>query len=198
MTNTLTCLLRSLDRHVEWCSPFGNSIRSYLFFTQKGTCYYDPHPKDGEGTVFSLFVSSHLGEGGYPSQVWGGYPIPRSQIWPGGYPIPGLVGGYPRYPPNQVWMGYPPETWDGVTPWTWDGVTPSDLGWGTPTTWDRVPPQTWEGVSPPDLGRGTPPDLGHSEHLLRGGRYASCVDAGGLSCWWWFCCFFTGKRYHPK
>ena len=24
-----------------------------------------------EGTVFSLFVSSHLGGGGYPSQVWG-------------------------------------------------------------------------------------------------------------------------------
>ena len=47
-------------------------------------------------------------------------------------------------------------------------------GWGTPPPWlDGVPPH-------------------HSEHLLRGGRYASCVHAGGLSCSFKFrgiCCF---------
>ena len=41
-------------------------------------------------------------------------------------------------------------------------------------------PQTWDQVPPLDLG--TPPQ--HSEeHLIHGGRYASCVHAGGLSCW---------------
>ena len=58
----------------------------------------------GEGTVFSLFVSSHHGGGGTPVRSrWGEYPIsglgrgvpcPRS----GGYPISGLGGGisHPR------------------------------------------------------------------------------------------------------
>ena len=40
--------------------------------------FYRPHPKDGEGTVFSLFVSSHP-RGGY---------LP----WPGGR-LPTLAGG---------------------------------------------------------------------------------------------------------
>ena len=33
--------------------------------------YYRPHLKDGEGNSFTLFVSSHSGEGGstYPGQV---------------------------------------------------------------------------------------------------------------------------------
>ena len=71
--------------------------------------YYRLHLKDGEGTVFSLFVSSHLnGEGGYPIQPWtGGVPNPSldkgvphlrsrsggswSQVW--GVLVSGL-GGY--------------------------------------------------------------------------------------------------------
>ena len=54
----------------------------------------------GEGTVFSLFVSSHLDGGGYPSQVW----------MVGGVPQPGLDGG--GYP-SQVWMveEYPNQVW---------------------------------------------------------------------------------------
>ena len=105
-----------------------------------------------------------LGEGGTPSQVW----------WQGGYPIPGLVGGYPL-PPDLRW-GTPLDLGWG-TPKTWDGVPPQDLEWGTPQTWDLVPPL--------DLGLGTPPRPGTGyppEHLIRGGRYASCVHAGGLSC----------------
>ena len=59
----------------------------------------------GEGTVFSLFVSPHLGggipqsgQGGTPSQVCLGVPHPRSgrggtpsQVWLGDH-IPGLAG----------------------------------------------------------------------------------------------------------
>ena len=121
-----------------------------------------------------------------------------------GTPQPGLDGGgYPGYPLDQVWMvrgtwGIPltRSGWQGVSriPPTrsgWWGVTgvPPDLRWGTPQT------QTQDGVSPYlDLGWATPlprPEMGypappyteqHSEHLLRGGRCASCVHAGGLSC----------------
>ena len=112
--------------------------------------------------------------GGTPSQVWqGGTP---SQVWPGGTPSQVWPGGYPSPTPG---MGYPPDQGQG-TPWIWDGVPPR--------TWDRVPPlDLGQGIPPrpgtgylPDLGWGTPPQ--HSEHLLRGGRYASCVHAGGLSC----------------
>ena len=116
-----------------------------------------------------------------------------SQVWLGGYPIPGLAGGdtpsqvwpmgvlHPKYPfPSDLGQG-PPKTWDGVPPQTLDRVPPRPgmgypprPGTGYPTwTWDQVPP------SPPDLGLGTPQ---HSEFLISGGRYASCVDAGGLSC----------------
>ena len=114
--------------------------------------------------------------GGTPSQVWmvggeypipgldggGGVPHPRSGWW---YPIPGLDGGGVPHPrsgwwggtPSQVWMvgGYPPARSE------WWGVPPTMTGWGTPP----------------------PPPHQHSKHLLFGGRYASCVHAGGLPCW---------------
>ena len=167
----------------------------------------------GEGTVFSLFVSSHLG-GGIPQSGLGGVPHPKSgqgvphprsgwgegypsQVWPGGYPIPGLGrgGGTPSqvwmregYPPDQVWMGYP-QTWDGVPPGPGMGYPP-DLGWGTfPGPGMGYLPWTWDGYHPgPEMGyplepgMGYTPNLGHSEHLLHGGQYASCIHAGVLSC----------------
>ena len=118
----------------------------------------------------------------------GGYPIPGPVREGGRYPIPGLDGGYPFQGPGG---GYPIPGLDGGTPplhpdlgW----VTPHpDLGWGTP------PVQTLDRVHPPQSRTewGTPPSPGqkteqHSEHLLRGGRYASCVHAGGLSCLYLF------------
>ena len=137
----------------------------------------------GEGTVFSLFVSPHLG--GYPSQVWGeGVPHPSSG-WGDtqGTPRPGQDGVPPGpgmgYHPPEPGTGYPPDQGWGI---------PLDLGWGTPQTWDRVPPgpvPPGQGIpSRPGMGypHPPPPELGHNEHLLRGGRYASCVHAGGLSC----------------
>ena len=121
---------------------------------------------------------------GYPPQTWDGVP---PTTWEGVPPRPGM--GYPPQTwdgiPPWTWDGVPPQTWDGsppgpetgYPPWTWDGY-PLDLGWGTPPRPEMgypAPPQTWDGVPPPDLG--------HSEHLPRGGRYASCVHAGGLSCY---------------
>ena len=142
--------------------------------------YYRPHPKDGEGDIFSLFVSSHLGRGRgvprpgqdsgvpHPGQDGGGYPI---QVRMGGYPshvrmgggyssqvrigVPQLRKGYPH-----TKMGYPLPGQDG-------GCTPAR---------DGVPP-------PPPIQRWGPPKIGQQmEYVIRSGRYASCVHAGGLSC----------------
>ena len=112
--------------------------------------------------------------GGTTSQVWLGGGTP-SQVWLGGTHLRSGDWGYLGYPPRPG-MGYPPDqVWMRYSPWTLDRVP-------SPQTWDGVPPPTWDGP-PPDLGRGTsPPPLHHSEHLIRGGRYASCVHAGGLSC----------------
>ena len=68
---------------------------------------YRPHPKDGEGTVFSLFVSSHLHRGrrGVPQPgLDGGQGTPARSGWCGG----GELG--------QVWMvaGVPQPGHDGV------------------------------------------------------------------------------------
>ena len=68
--------------------------------------------------------------------------------------------------PLQVWMG--------------------GIGWGTPyPRLDGVPPPRLDGVPLcPGLDGIPPPPHQetdqHNEHLLRGGRYASCVHAGGL------------------
>ena len=112
------------------------------------------------------------GGGGIPSHVWtGGYSIlgldeggvhhPMSGWWGStqGTPWPGLDGG--GYP-SQVWIvggtwGTPHHDWMGYP-------LPTMTGWGTL----QAPP----GHPPPPL---TPPQ--YSEHLLRGGRYASCVHA---------------------
>ena len=62
--------------------------------------FYRPHPKDGEGNSFTLFVSSH--GGGYPGQVlMGGTPVrsrwgvppppPIGQQWSTGYMAGGML-----------------------------------------------------------------------------------------------------------
>ena len=115
-----------------------------------------------------------LGGGGVlpPScqQGRGGVLHPRSRL--GG----GMAGGLPH---PKVWMEehYPPPH----------------------TGLDRVPPR-----APHPRLDGVPPSPHqethqHSEHLLRGGRYASCVHAGELSCsryrsnsnWLYVCCLET-------
>ena len=123
-------------------------------------------------------VSVHTCEGGGGR---GGLPHLRS----GGYPIPGLDRGgvpHPRsgYPPpdmgwdtpqTQVWLG-------GIPSQVWSGVPHPRSGYPPPPGHGMgYPPWTWHGVTPP------PETDQHSEHLLCGGRYASCVHAGGLSCY---------------
>ena len=140
---------------------------------------------------------------GAPSPRSGGVPHPRSG--PGG--TPSQVWGVPHLrgtPSDQVWMGYPPRpgmgypldlgwgtlwTWDRVPPQTWDQVPPGPgTGYPLPSPGTRYPPRPGTGY-PPRPGTGYPPGPGtgyppqHSEeHLIRDGRYASCVHAGGLSC----------------
>ena len=83
----------------------------------------------GEGTVFSLFVSSHLdpGGGGVPQpglDVGGGYP---SQVWVvGGVPQPGLDGGggVPQSGLDGGEGGYPSQVW------MVEGSTPARSWWG--------------------------------------------------------------------
>ena len=157
-----------------------------------------------ECNIFSLFTL----RGGYPISGLGrGVPYPRSrwgtpfQVW-GGTPISGLGRGVPRVPPIRSGWGSTqgtPRTWDGVPP-TWDGVPSPDLRWGTPLTWDGVPPwpemgypPTWDGVPP--LSRYPPPlHSSIASTCYVAGRCASCVHAGGLSCFLDIIENFFGKR----
>ena len=116
-----------------------------------------------EGTIFSLFVSLHLGwEGGHPDQVWmvGGVPQPGLDGWWGYSGQVWMVGGTGRGYPSQVWMvgvprpgldngGYPSQVWMvGGTLWARSGW------WGYleyPPPWlDVVPPfhHDWMGYPP--------------------------------------------------
>ena len=125
-----------------------------------------------------------------PRSRWG-YPLPRSRWWytsfqgPGeGAPFPGPDGGVPL--PRSRWGVPPSQVGQGVPLVSRMGYPHLDLGRGYPLVLGRV-------SSPhPDLGRGYPTPIEvrskdggkggqHSVYLLRGGRYASCVHAGGLS-----------------
>ena len=81
---------------------------------------------------------------------------------PGGGTLPGPAGG-----------GYPGR--EGTLA---GGTLARGVPWPGGTLAGGVP---WLGGYPAQWG-GT--QLGqHREYLLHGGRYASCVHAGGLSCW---------------
>ena len=109
-------------------------------------------------------------QGGYPGRggtLAGGYPG-RGVPWLGGT----LAGGYPGLGEGGTLAGgYPGR---GGVPWLGGGGYPARGG-------------TLPG------GRGT--QLGqHREYLLHGGRYASCVHAGGLSCFYCFWITVVTKR----
>ena len=70
-------------------------------------------------------------------------------------------------------MGVPPV----ITGWGYP--LPIRTGWGTPLHWD------WMGVPPPLPPLPPPPIMRQSSRAstcIAEGRYASCVHAGGLSC----------------
>ena len=100
------------------------------------------------------------GRGTLPGSAGGGTlpgPAGGGVPWPGGVP---WLGGYPGQG-GTLAGGYPPP---GGVPWLgglpWPGGT---LAGGVPCRGGT------------QLGQ-------HMEYLLHGGRYASCVHAGGLSC----------------
>ena len=116
-----------------------------------------PPASEGWGKVlFSVCQSTPRRVGGYPTSGLGRGGIPSQVQVGGGYPISG-PGGYPIPGPG----GYPISG---------QGCTPSQV--------------RGRGYSIPCSGGypGYPP--WNRKHLLRlrGGRYASCVHAGGLSC----------------
>ena len=80
--------------------------------------YYRPHPKDGEGTVFSLSVYTSTG-------------VPHLADLGGEYPIPGLDGGYPITGPDRGEVPHPRSGWGVPHPADWGGGTPSKIrtGW---------------------------------------------------------------------
>ena len=96
-----------------------------------------------------------------------------------------VLTGYP--PPVLTWQGTPQQgtprqgtPWQGTPPsWTWQGTPPRCM------PQSQVPPsQVRMGYQPGQVRKGYP-SFGteqQSEYLLHGGCYASCVHAGGLSC----------------
>ena len=85
-----------------------------------------PHPKDGEGNIFTGVCpfTSTGGGGVHPSQVGGG----------GGWftPLPCVRTGW-GYPTGWDWMGVPPirPGWGTLSPSGLDGIPPRN-GWGYP------------------------------------------------------------------
>ena len=113
---------------------------------QRPQHFYRPHPKDGRRYCFQFVCQFTSRGGGTPSQVW-----------PGGYPIPGLAGGgtapdLGRGTPPRPGMGYPPGPGTGYPPWAWDGVPPPPRhGTGYPP-----PPPTWDIASTCYVAGGMP------------------------------------------
>ena len=134
-------------------------------------------------------------------RMTGGYIFSLSTLFLGGVPDPALDGGVPN--PALDGGGYLIQPWTGGVPDpALDGGVPNPAldggGVCTPTLEGGVPhlrgvPQPWMGgylisgrYPIPCLGGEYPryPPHRNSKHLLRlhGGRCASCVHAGGLSC----------------
>ena len=142
--------------------------------------------------------------GGYPGQV-------QTELVPQlgptrGVPQPGLTGGVPQ--PGPMGEGTPARSGWGVSEVGYPLAGMGYLRWGTPGR-DGVPPvrsgwgclqwgTPWQGWGTPHPGEdrgyprwstpwegwGTPPSTGQEmEYLIRHGRYASCIQAGGLSCY---------------
>ena len=111
----------------------------------------------------------------------------------GGEGVPSSSWREGEVPPSQVQAG-------GVPPSQVGGVLPSEAG-GVPTS------QAGGGVLPSRVGGGVLPSQGgtqggggyplpeqHNMYLLRGGRYAFCVHAGGLS---YFISYFHPYQFSP-
>ena len=155
-------------------------LQGYPILGLVGGTQGNPLTRSGWGTPADLGWGPPRPGMGYPPQTWDGVPsspwtwdgipphngektdIPKYKYYLPSY-YPGLAGGVPHPRFGRGYPGYP------LTRSGWG--TPPDLGWGPPGPGMGYPSRP---------GMGYPPQ--HSEHLIRGGRYASCVHAGGLSC----------------
>ena len=100
----------------NWICKYSDSCNSQ----RKPRNNYHPHPKNGKGNVFSLFVSPHPG-GGTPSWKGEGVPISAREVpHPGrrGVPTSTSLGGTPSLPGWST----PPQ----------DGVLPARMGYPPP------------------------------------------------------------------
>ena len=128
--------------------------------------------------------------GGYPARSsWGGT-LAGGGTQSGTPPQPGQDGGVPW--PGGYLTGYPPGGYPG---WggPWSG-TPLGGYPGRGGTLVRYPPRPGQDGGGTLLGGGT--QVGQQkEYSLHGGRYASCVHAGGLSCLIYNCFYFWKIQY---
>ena len=128
------------------CSCLKTNPRNSSILNSKYACSYSmkslyrPHPKDGEGTVFTGVCLSTIGGGtpvpgsfpGHWSQVLsrGGTPVLAIRVPSTGCPQPGQDSTGLGYPSGQNRTGVPPPI--------------ASPGWGTPsqdwgtTPWDRT------------------------------------------------------------
>ena len=117
--------------------------------------------RDGGGYIFTLFVSPHL--------RWGG-----GGVWGGGVPRPGPDWGGTTARSRQGGVPHPAlDGGGGGGRLPWPGPNGGGGG-GTPSS-----PLVG---CPPARGYPPPRAVQQMEYLIRRGRHASCVHAGGLSC----------------
>ena len=120
-----------------------------------------------------MFNWSRVLTGGYPSD-WSHVP---SGGGPGGVPRPGPHGGgVPQLSPDGGTLardGVPShQGHDGEIPRAGMGYSPRSGQGDTLARMGYLPGQEW----------GTPGIGQQIQYLIQGGRYASCVHAGGLYC----------------
>ena len=150
-----------------------------------------------EGNVFTLYTTGGKGRGDVPhfhsiSPSHNASTGPMS--FPEGTPVTGLRS-LPGEGVLKFQVGYPsPRRWGGGqgTPWGTSSLRQYRMGYSPPghDGLPLPPHQDWMGTPPQvrirwDITLQPPPQPQEQqgEYLLRGGRYASCVHAGGLSCY---------------
>ena len=154
-------LIRGCLQNQNW-GCFDLKIKTVeLFFCNRWSCatslsadIYRPHPKD-DGRLYFHFVCQSTPGGGYQVSDFRGGGVPGLRFRGGGYQVSDFRGG--------------------------GGYLVSVKGKLFDTRFGLIHVQTGQKI----FVKGPPPPPRNSKKLLwlHGGRYASCVHAGGLSCY---------------